>query len=842
MKKTAQNRDRFSATFLKNTEERHEREKKTRAFSFSSKKKKQKVSRARKGSKKKEAKRDRCFFAAFVLPSSAGVQVFHLRTQRSIIICSRGFSIRRADNEQSLTFTARNHAKAKESSLRRKVVCASFRVIFRVPARKRVELKEMKWTILEPSSDEDWTTGEVPKPRSHHASIALNTNNNATGTKKVLICGGVCAKTNQLLKDCWTLDVIGKRWQRIGDLPRGAAWGHLIRYHGLIVHVGGVSSSGSEENVLSASSSFFSSFFSSSAAAALGSYESLTSSTREPEKVKVYALDEENGMSWIESPTTGDVPTEKVGSACVSLGDRAIVLHGGKCLGGIQKDVHFGSLRILDVPTMTWIAPVSKRDGYEEVELGVHLKPLPRCAHVAVLMSGKRIAFLGGKNKSGPIYDGCADVYDYLNNRWLRPIEVFGENIIVDTTCYAQTDVGTYCFMERNGDVNALDVNEMVWDPSLVRCDNLHELEDDIAGRSMTLCGDVLVVVGGAKKDLSGGSRYRVGGYNDDEMMAATWTTRLAPANAAIVGKGENAVLPRKMEANPTAAAANMQKVGVWDGGIGKAASAWNDALSEQPSSFQQTQTQQQKKHDFDRFSRNSYALGSDSAERAIEGISRIGEEVQKQKNGTHDDVGTFTDSREKNAMTRRLNDLMRDLENEKQLREKIERMNDDLTLELKQYVGRKNVNVLAKELEADREKLAKMTEDMKKQRDEKDKEYEQKFEALRLSENEREDARMCKKWKQIAETSGEKYDELLVIAQTQKEGLDELCDVFPGAKRYLDRAIPSLASVRIPRVREQIMPSWFSDDARHIKRGSAADEKKSGGFFGSSSFLGGFL
>ena len=119
---------------------------------------------------------------------------------------------------------------------------------------------------------------------------------------------------------------------------------------------------------------------------------------------------------------------------------------------------------------------------------------------------------------------------------------------------------------------------------------------------------------------------------------------------------------------------------------------------------------------------------------------------------------------------------------------------------------------------------------------------YEQKFEALRLSENEREDARMCKKWKQIAETSGEKYDELLVIVQTQKEGLDELCDVFPGAKRYLDRAIPSLASVRIPRVREQIMPSWFSDDARHIKRGSAADEKKNGGFFGSSSFLGGFL
>ena len=691
--------------------------------------------------------------------------------------------------------------------------------------KKRRRRRTMKWTCVE-----DWT-GEVPPPRSFHASIPLN-------AQHVLIAGGVCARTNRILDDCYVFDVVEKRWTRVNDLPRGNAHGRLVKYHGLILLIGGVSSSddGSTLMASSAAGGIFSFF---SGTASPGSYESLTSSSYEPEKVKVYALDEENGMSWIESPTTGDVPTEKVGSACVSIGDRAIVLHGGKCLGGIQKDVHFGSLRILDVPTMTWIAPVSKKDGYGEVEPGVQLKPLPRCAHVAILMSDKRIAFLGGKNKSGPIYDGCADVYDYLNNKWLRPIEVFGDNVIVDATCFAQTDVGTYCFMERNGDVNALDANEMVWDPSLVRCDNLHELDDDIAGRSMTLCGETLVVVGGAKRDPSVGSRYRVGGYNDDEEMAATWMTRLVPANA-VVRNGENAVLPREMKSN-AAVSANTQKVGVWDGGIGKAASAWNDALhsSELQQQTQHTQTQQ-KKHDFDRFSRNSYALGSDSAERAIEGINRIGDEVQKQKNGTHDDVGSFNDSREKNAMVRRLNDLMRDLENEKQLREKIERMNEDLTLELKQYVGRKNVNVLAKELEADREKLAKMNEELKKQRDEKDKEYERKFEELRLSENELEDARMCKKWKQIAETSGEKYDELLVIAQTQKEGLDELCDVFPGAKRYLDRAIPALASMRVPRVREQIMPSWFSDDARQIKRGDT--EEKKGGFFGSSSLLGGFL
>ena len=110
--------DRFSATFLKNTKERHERherEKKTRAVSFSSKKKKQKVSSAAEA--KRKQKERTCFFAAFVLPSSAGVQVFHLRTQRSIIICSRGFIIRREDNEQSLTFTARNHSAKRRSRL-----------------------------------------------------------------------------------------------------------------------------------------------------------------------------------------------------------------------------------------------------------------------------------------------------------------------------------------------------------------------------------------------------------------------------------------------------------------------------------------------------------------------------------------------------------------------------------------------------------------------------------------------------------------------------------------------------------------------------------------------------
>ena len=277
-----------------------------------------------------------------------------------------------------------------------------------------------------------------------------------------------------------------------------------------------------------------------------------------------------------------------------------------------------------------------------------------------------------------------------------------------------------------------------------------------------------------------------------------------------------------------------MQKVGLWDGGISKAADAWSDAFSEH-----YPPSQQQKKKDYDRFSKHSFALGSDSAERAIEGINRVTDAVNSEKISSRGGDGeSFEDSRDRNALTKKVNRLLSDLENEKQLREKIERMNEELTLELKQYVGRKNVNEIAKELEADREKLAMMKDEFKK----KDVEYDNKFEALRLSENEKQDARDCKKWKQIAETSGEKYDELLEIAQTQKEGLDELCDVFPGAKRYLDRAIPKLATMRVPRTREQIMPTWYSDDARSINAKDENGTNKRGGIFGSSAFLGGWL
>ena len=706
------------------------------------------------------------------------------------------------------------------------------------------------WHLCEASKG-----SQSPGPRSYHAQIAL-------GDERILICGGVCSSTNTILKDCYLFSVKARAWTRVGDLPRGICHGHLVKYRGLLVLVGGCSAPSDSSEDSGAGGGFFGAaaagFFGVTSAA--NDYEKLKSERREPEKAKVYALDQENGMVWIEAESDGDVPLEKAGSACLQVGDRAIVLHGGKCLGGVEKDVHFGSLRILDLPTMTWIAPVGKK-GYQRVVDNTNnndddddddnsfVKPLPRCAHAGILLTEKRIAFIGGKNSKGAILDGCADIYDFQNNKWLRPVEVFGDNVIVDASCVAKTDVGTYCFMERNGDVNAFDANELVWDPSLVRCDNLHELNDDVSGRSMTLCGEILVALGGSKKDI--GSRYRVGGYNNDNEAIATWITRLAPIGAPVVSKSEsNSVLLRNnttnnnKEHNPhhrhiSTVAVHTQKVGVWDGGVAQAANAWNEALENTKAT---TNTQRK---DFDRFSRNSFALGSDSAERAIEGINRISDQVKKEKkSSTKTSEDAFVDSREKDAMTRRMNELVRDLENEKQLREKMERMNEELTLELKPFVGRKNVNDLAKELESDREKLLKMTEDFKHMRTQKDLEYDSKFEALRLSENEREDARMCKKWKQIAETSGEKYDELLIIAQTQKEGLDELCDVFPGAKRYLDRAIPSLASMRIPRQREQIMPSWFSDDARSINDTNSNNRTTAaaGGYFGSSSFLGGFF
>ena len=185
---------------------------------------------------------------------------------------------------------------------------------------------QMKWTCVE-----DWT-GEVPPPRSFHASIPLN-------AQHVLIAGGVCATTNRVLDDCYVFDVVEKRWTRVNDLPRGNAHGRLVKYHGLILLIGGVSSSDDGSTMASSAGGIFSFF---SGTASPGSYESLTSSSYEAEKVKVYALDEENGMSWIESPTTGDVPTEKVGSACVSIGDRAIVLHAVSVLAGYRKTCTLG--------------------------------------------------------------------------------------------------------------------------------------------------------------------------------------------------------------------------------------------------------------------------------------------------------------------------------------------------------------------------------------------------------------------------------------------------------------------------------------------------------------------
>ena len=68
------------------------------------------------------------------------------------------------------------------------------------------------------------------------------------------------------------------------------------------------------------------------------------------------------------------------------------------------------------------------------------------------------------------------DLHDYLNNRWLRPIGrcVWGEHNRRHDVLRANRR--RHVLFHGENDVNALDVNEMVWDPSLVRCDNLHEV------------------------------------------------------------------------------------------------------------------------------------------------------------------------------------------------------------------------------------------------------------------------------------------------------------------------------------------------------------------------------
>ena len=82
----------FGHFFKKHRRETRERKENESIQLFLEKEALKSLSRAAEAKRRKQKERT-CFFAAFVLPSSAGVQVFHLRTQRSISICSRGFLV-----------------------------------------------------------------------------------------------------------------------------------------------------------------------------------------------------------------------------------------------------------------------------------------------------------------------------------------------------------------------------------------------------------------------------------------------------------------------------------------------------------------------------------------------------------------------------------------------------------------------------------------------------------------------------------------------------------------------------------------------------------------------------
>jgi len=75
--KTAQNKDRFSATFLKNTQERDTREKRKREHSAFPRKKSFKKSRARRKQKEGSKKRERAFLPLSFSP--------HLRVYKCFI-------------------------------------------------------------------------------------------------------------------------------------------------------------------------------------------------------------------------------------------------------------------------------------------------------------------------------------------------------------------------------------------------------------------------------------------------------------------------------------------------------------------------------------------------------------------------------------------------------------------------------------------------------------------------------------------------------------------------------------------------------------------------------------
>ena len=134
------------------------------------------LSRAAEAKRRKQKERT-CFFAAFVLPSSAGVQVFHLRTQRSISICSRGFLLYEEKTTNRVSPLRHKITVRSEGVVSEKKSCLRFVSCHFSCAREkksRIERNEVDnpRTIIRRRLDDRGGTQTAFSPREHRFEYA----------------------------------------------------------------------------------------------------------------------------------------------------------------------------------------------------------------------------------------------------------------------------------------------------------------------------------------------------------------------------------------------------------------------------------------------------------------------------------------------------------------------------------------------------------------------------------------------------------------------------------------------------------------------------------------------
>jgi len=180
--------------------------------------------------------------------------------------------------------------------------------------------------------------GAVPSPRYGHSAVV-------NGTQMIVVGG--CKQSSQYFKDTYTLDLVSKRWRKLGDVPYELAYHSLLTYNDRVYLYGG--------------------------------YNGVKFGT------SLLVLDQING-NWEVVDAKGVAPQPRCGCAAQVVGKHLFVF------GGYTKDGHTNEMYKFDMETRTWES-VEARD-----------KPNSRAYLQAAVVNGTMFIF-GGYDGSKCVTD-----------------------------------------------------------------------------------------------------------------------------------------------------------------------------------------------------------------------------------------------------------------------------------------------------------------------------------------------------------------------------------------------------------------------------------------------------